>query len=192
MNYKLLYSILFLYNTLTISLSAQVSTPIQNTEITVEGKQPMLLGHCSIDAFLRVPYNSWFTTNHQNYLVDSLAITELRPLLKKKRIDLFMGTWCGDSKREVPIMIKILEAAGFDTSLLSIVCVSNQTDQYKKSPQGEEIGKNILRVPTLIVYHKRKEMGRIIESPIVSIERDLIRILKQDGYIPNYANLKLD
>lgn len=192
MNYKLLYSILFLYNTLTISLSAQVSTPIQNTEITVEGKQPMLLGHCSIDAFLRVPYNSWFTTNYKNYLVDSLAITELRPLLKKKRIDLFMGTWCGDSKREVPIMIKILEAAGFDTSLLSIVCVSNQTDQYKKCPQGEEIGKNILRIPTLIVYHKRKEMGRIIESPIVSIERDLIRILKQDGYIPNYANLKSD
>ena len=65
-----------------------------------------------------------------------------------------------------------------------------KTDQYKKSPEGEETGKNIQRVPTLIIYHKRKELGRIIESPVVSIEKDLISILKQDGYIPNYANLK--
>ncbi len=190
MNNKLLYFVLLLCNLFYQALSAQVTTPIKNTEIVVEGKLPMLLGRCSIDVFLKQPYNSWFMSNHQNYKVDSLAIIELKHLLRRKKIDLFMGTWCGDSKREVPIMIKILQAAGFDTSMLSIVCVSNQTDQYKKSPEGEETGKNIQRVPTLIIYHKRKELGRIIESPVVSIEKDLISILKQDGYIPNYANLK--
>jgi hypothetical protein len=87
-------------------------------------------------------------------------------------------------------MLKILEAAGFDTSNLGIVCVSNEFDMYKKSPQGEELGKNIQRVPTLIVYEKNKEIGRIIESPVLSLERDLLSILRKEPYIPNHANLK--
>ena len=111
-------------------------------------------------------------------------------MLKKKKIDIFMGSWCGDSKWEVPRMIKLLQAAGFDTTNLAIVCVSNEAGMYKKSPEGEEAGKNIQRVPTLIVYEKNKEIGRIIESPVVSLEKDLLRILKKDGYVPNYANLK--
>jgi hypothetical protein len=45
-------------------------------------------------------------------------------------------------------------------------------------------------VPTLIVYEKKKEIGRFIEYPVVSIEKDLLRILLKDGYVPNYANLK--
>jgi hypothetical protein len=101
-----------------------------------------------------------------------------------------MGTWCGDSKQEVPRMIKILLAAGMGTSNLSIIAVGNGADMYKKSPQGEEIGLNIKRVPTLIVYEKKKEIGRFIEYPVVSIEKDLLRILLKDGYVPNYANLK--
>lgn len=171
-------------------IHAQVKTPILNYQIVAESGQPMLLGHCSIAAYKNEPFASWFNTNFDNYVVDSITIEKIKPLLKKKKMDLFMGTWCGDSKQEVPRMIKILLAAGMDTSNLSIIAVGNSADMYKKSPQGEEIGLNIRRVPTLIVYEKKKEIGRFIEYPVESIEKDLLRILLKDGYIPNYANLK--
>ncbi|MEI6264230.1 MAG: thioredoxin family protein [Sphingobacteriia bacterium] len=171
-------------------LIAQIQTPILNQQIIAENGQPMLLGHCSISAYKNEPYANWFIPNFDNYTVDSATIEQIRPLLKKKKMDLFMGTWCGDSKHEVPRIIKILLAAGMDTAHLSIIAVGNGADMYKKSPQGEEMGLNIRRVPTLIVYDKKKEMGRFIEYPVVSIEKDLLRILQKDGYIPNYANLK--
>jgi hypothetical protein len=57
---------------------------------------------------------------------------------------------------------------------------------YKQSPEHEEAGRKILRVPTLIIESGGHEWGRIIELPVVSLERDLLRILRKDGYIPNY------
>ncbi len=172
------------------NLIAQIQTPILNQQIITENGQAMLLGHCSISAFRSEAFANWFIPNFDNYTVDSATIEQIRPLLKKKKMDLFMGTWCGDSKHEVPRIIKILMAAGMDTAHLSIIAVGNGAYMYKKSPQGEETGLNIRRVPTLIVYEKNKEMGRFIEYPVVSIEKDLLRILQKDGYIPNYANLK--
>ncbi len=169
---------------------AQIKTPIINQEIITENGQAMLLGHCSISSLKKEPYSTWFNSNFDNYVIDSATIEQIKPLLKKKKMDLFMGTWCGDSKYEVPRIIKILLAAGMDTVHLSIIAVGNGVDMYKKSPQGEEAGLNIMRVPTLIVYEKKKEIGRFIEYPVVSTEKDLLRILKKDGYIPNYANLK--
>jgi hypothetical protein len=41
------------------------------------------------------------------------------------------------------------------------------------------LGKNILRVPTLIIEEKNKEMGRIVEYPVVSLERDMLSIVRK-------------
>ncbi len=138
--------------------------------------------------FIFLPFKQFLYEKY--HCINGQRLDSIKPLLKKKKIDIFLGTWCGDSKWEVLRMLKILEAAGFDTSNLGIVCVSNEFDMYKKSPQAEELGKNIQRVPTLIVYEKNKEIGRIIESPVVSLERDLLSILRKEPYIPNHANLK--
>lgn len=168
----------------------QIKTPVLNFEKKGADGQPMLLGHCNPSVFNNEPYNNWFQKNYAAHQIDSVSIEDLKPLLKKKKIDIFLGTWCGDSKWEFPRMLKILAAANFDTSNLSIVCVSNEAEMYKKSPQGEEIGRNIQRVPTLIIYEKNKEIGRIIETPILSLEKDLLKILRKEGYIPNFSTLK--
>ena len=172
------------------SIFAQVKTPVLNQEIINENGQPMLLGHCSISAFQKENFKVWYNTNFDTFVLDTATVELIKPLLKKKKITIFMGTWCGDSKQQVPRMIKLLLAAGFDTTRLSIITLGNGANMYKKSPQGEEVGLNIKRVPTLIIYNKKKEMGRFIEYPVVSLEKDLLRILLQDGYIPNYASLK--
>jgi len=44
-------------------------------------------------------------------------------------------------------------------------------------------------VPTIIVYEKGKETGRIIETPVISLEKDLLAITSQQSYTPNYKGI---
>jgi thiol-disulfide isomerase/thioredoxin len=166
----------------------QVQTIQTNTTQNVNSNQATmhLLGIHPIADLRQAPFADWFLPNYQAYQPDSLLLPEIKKLLKGKELQIFLGTWCGDSKREVPRMLKILAAAGYDSSKLQLVFVNNTADQYKKSPTHEEQGKNIVRVPTLIVYKGKTEIGRFIEYPKESIEKDLLKILKGEPYQPNY------
>jgi hypothetical protein len=99
-----------------------------------------------------------------------------------------MGTWCGDSRREVPRLLKMLDCCGFPMDQLQLIMVSNHSDMYKKSPGREEAGRNIIRVPTLIVESNDQEVGRLVEYPVITLEKDLLAILRQDHYVPRYQN----
>jgi tetratricopeptide (TPR) repeat protein len=147
---------------------------------------PMLLGvHAKAD-LQQSPYKEWFDKNYNDYSVDTAAIALMQPLIKHKQFEIFMGTWCGDSKREVPRMYKILENAGIQPLQIKLIMVDDHAGAYKQSPGHEEKGKQIHRVPDLLVYDGKKEMNRIIESPVVSIEKDLLAILERSSYQPNY------
>ena len=87
-----------------------------------------------------------------------------------------MGTWCGDSRREVPRMFKILDACHVPAEHIRLVMVDYRGLKYKQSPQHEEQGKDIIHVPDLLVLDRAGEMGRIVESPVVSLEKDLLSI----------------
>ena len=80
------------------------------------------------------------------------------------------GTWCHDSKREVPRMLRILDSAGVGTEQISLIGV----DINKAEPKGREKLYNLRNTPTLILLKNGKEVGRIIERPNVSLEADLI------------------
>ena len=95
-----------------------------------------------------------------------------------------MGTWCRDSKREVPRIYRILDAVSFDKSRLTLI----NLDRTKSSPKGKEESLNIHHVPTLILYRSGIEIGRIIESPIKSLEKDIAAILTDESYTPNYSD----
>lgn len=161
-----------------------------NQEIKNETGQTILVGRANIAAMKQQPYKSWFDDSYNGYTTDAGSIQQLRSLLQNKRMEVFLGSWCGDSRREVPRMVKIWQAAGMDTAKLSIVFVDNSPSRYKQSPQHEERGKNIHHVPSFIVYDGPREMGRIIESPVVSLEKDLLAILQQQPYQPNYKAIE--
>lgn len=161
----------------------QTNAPTSQTNTV---NPPHLLGVHPIADLRQAPFADWFLPNYQAYEPDSLLIPKIKELLRGKTLQIFLGTWCGDSRREVPRMLKILAAAGFDSSKLQLVFVNNTPEQYKKSPGHEEQGKNIVRVPTLIVYKGKTEIGRFIEYPKESIEKDLFKILQGQPYEPNY------
>ncbi len=175
----------------TSSSSNIITTNYKNSNsIHAKNNPTILLGKQEPAAFLEAPFNEWFTPNFQQYVVDSSLIAPIKNAIKNKVVEIYLGTWCGDSKREVPRMLKILQAANFDRTHFTLVFVNNTAEAYKQSPQHEEQGKNIIRVPTFIVYQGKIEMGRIIESPVESLEKDLLKILQSAPYQPNYHNQK--
>jgi len=173
------------------SVTKNSSSPILLNQLSKDARgNDMLMGKCTRTALLQSPFGEWFKPNYDSYVVDSFTCNFIRPLLAGKSITIFMGTWCGDSRREVPRVLKMLDCCGFPMNDLALVMVSNNDSLYKKSPQHEEAGQNIVRVPTIIVEQKGAEIGRIIEFPVTSLEKDLLTILRKEKYQPNYYQLK--
>ncbi len=168
-------------------ISIYVSAQNNYQTISLENGSSYLVGKIDPNALKAEPYNTWYRQNHTDYQVDSTLLNTHKTALNSHKILLFMGTWCGDSKREVPRFIKILETMDFPSENLKIVALDRRKEHYKKSPSGEEWGLNIIKVPTFIFYKNGKEVNRIVESPIGSLEEDIVKIIDDKPYTPNYS-----
>lgn len=172
-----------------LSIASIVAQPF-NKEVTSENKAPMLLGKINKKGLSENSYGKWFQKNYDAYDPDAAIINQIKNELSSYTIELFMGTWCGDSKREVPRFYKVLEAAEFPMERLTAIAVDREKRTYKQSPGGEHEGKNIHRVPTFIFYKNGVEVNRITEKPVTSLEADMAGIL-QGNYTPNYHGVTL-
>jgi len=168
-------------------LPVAVNSPIANTKTKDAKGTDMLLGHCSRACLHESPYKEWFEKNYAEYIVDIPTADKLTDLLKDKTVVVFLGTWCPDSRRETPRLIKILDQCKLPDQQLRLVMVDYQDGAYKQSPQHEEKNLQIFRVPCFIIFSGKKEIGRIVESPRQSLEKDLLQILSGNSYTPNYA-----
>lgn len=83
---------------------------------------------------------------------------------------LFAGSWCGDSKTEVPKIYKLLGNTQQSIELIGV-------DRDKVDPEGLHKIYKITNVPTLIILKNGKEIDRIVEFPKKSWEEDLFGIL---------------
>ena len=143
----------------------------------------MLLGNITYDRLAEAPFEEWYDLNYEGHLVDSTLIDSLKPLLKNIHIKVFMGTWCEDSQREVPALLKILEAVDFKMDYLDMVAVTHDKD----TPQGLEDGYEMEYVPTIIFFKDGAEINRIVEYPQQTLEQDMLTILKEEPYKHAYA-----
>lgn len=85
----------------------------------------------------------------------------------------FFGTWCGDSRREVPHFLKIADQSGIDSSRIRLYGL----DRSKKSSDGLSDKYHIEKVPTFIFLKNGDEVGRITEKPTGTLEADMLAIL---------------
>ena len=154
------------------------------SEKTMEQKIPDLLGMKKRAALEAAPYNAWFTPNYETYNIDQDIAKQLKPLLKNISITVFMGTWCGDSKEQTPPFYKILDAVDYNEKNLRLITVS----RAKTTPEKYEDGLDIIKVPTFIFYKNGKELNRIVEYPVESLEKDMLAILNGKAYKHAYAN----
>lgn len=109
---------------------------------------------------------TWFKPVYDYYTVDQTCSIPNNSI----HIVVYFGDWCSDSHTQLPRFIKIAEYYQLSYELYAL-------DREKKSPMGKESKQNIVKVPTFIVLKNGLEIGRIIETPIISIEKDLMQII---------------
>lgn len=165
-----------------ISMTSTYAQSAMNT-YTADNGQPVIIGKSPRASLLQQPFRVWYQYQYQQYKPDSIILLGLKEQQHQYTMQIFLGTWCGDSRREVPRMLKVLDSCGWDATRLELIFVDGRPEHYKQSPQHEEAGKNILRVPTFIIRKGEKEVGRIIETPTISLEADLWKIIRE-GSIP--------
>lgn len=158
-----------------------------NQEIAQEDGRKFLVGKINFEGLHGTPYSDWYHNGMKTYTVDEALVELIKKDLATFNIKLFLGTWCGDSKRETPRFIKILETAEFPMEQLEIIALDRRKEHYKKSPTGEEVGLHIIKVPTMIFFKDGREVNRIVERPIESLEEDMAQIVLNKPYTPNYA-----
>ena len=88
---------------------------------------------------------------------------------------IFFGTWCHDSQREVPRMLKILEAVGLPEAHIKMVTL----DFSKTDPGGLAAANGVEFTPTFIFFRQQEEIGRIIEKPAKTLEEAMVELLSE-------------
>lgn len=119
-------------------------------------------------------FKAYFSEEYKYYEPNQEVINSLGSKLNDFDITIVLGTWCGDSQYQVPCLFKVLDQLNYDEGKLTIIAVNRD----KKTINADISDLNIKYVPTIIVYKKGKEVGRIIESPNESLEEDLLKIIE--------------
>ncbi len=185
-------NILFLFIIIIFGLISCTSTkPLANNkpaviakDVTVKDVVPpvvdfsdqttWILGYFNISQLTRDPYASWYIKGFDEYIPVADPINKLLEISKEGvSIKIVLGTWCPDSRREVPRFMRVLDIWQFPVDKVTFIGV----DDAKRSPVGEYVSLNIQRVPTFIIYKNNVETGRIIENPTTSLEQDMVNIL---------------
>ena len=130
-------------------------------------------------------YQSWYDQSAKNFKLSGKN-TDWKKSLEDTEVEIFLGTWCGDSKRWVPQFVQLWNELGLDEKQLKFTALYDGEEQYKQGPNGEEKGKLIHRVPTFIFKKDDNEYARIVEFPVNDLETDLAQIALGVASEPNY------
>lgn len=148
-------------------------------------QKDMLLGNFEKKDLQQKPFSQWFEPRYDKFSPQTAEMETIKENIGNYDIKVLMGTWCGDSKREVPKLIKILDQADYNFDNAEMVAV----DYDKKTPSKIEEELNVHRVPTIIFYKDGKEVNRFVEySQGESIEEDIAKIVSGKKYKDSYTD----
>jgi hypothetical protein len=116
-----------------------------------------------------------FKENYHAYTPEKSIISGLKRKTDGAEITIVLGTWCSDSQELVPGFFKVLDKISFSKDRVKMICVNSD-----KEACGVDISMlGIHKVPTFIIYRNGSEIGRIIESPYHTLEKDLLMFLEE-------------
>ncbi len=136
-----------------------------------------LAGTVNRKGFQKKEFKTWFNKGYEEYVPDAKVINKLKnkTLYKGVKIKIIFGTWCGDSRRELPRFYKIVDTANIPENIIGLTAVDTKKSSRDKKLEGIEF----TRIPTFIFYKNGKEIGRIVESTKESLEKDMLKILEK-------------
>ncbi len=125
--------------------------------------------------------NRIFDIYTDRYEPNEAALEFLTSVEDSISIKVIFGTWCHDSKREIPAFIKTMEMAENPKIDIEYIGVNRE----KTDPEGRAEAYNLQYTPTFIIFRAENEIGRIVEESTESIEQDLVQILKSGNFKDN-------
>jgi len=115
--------------------------------------------------------HKYFQQSYQAFQLSDAEVAEIKSWPSDLHIEVYFGSWCHDSVREVPRFLKIVaQSPTLSNRLVAL-------DYEKSEPRGSAKSHDIKYTPTFIVYQKDQEIGRIIERPNVSLTADISAML---------------
>lgn len=148
-------------------INKTITDPKRNKEV--------LIDYINRDAFLTPVFGEYYQQDYDIYRPDENILDQLARLTGEYAITIILASWCGDSREQLPRFMKILDLIGFDFAKLRMIAV----DSHKSGRDVDVSSYNIERVPTFIFYKNGTEVGRIIETPLNSLEADMFDILSR-------------
>jgi hypothetical protein len=164
----------FLFFTLAI-LSSTVSQSLNQWIPDPETEGKVLIGYGNRQGLENSEFNIYFETEYQAYIPIDTVCNYLKTNVDSIEITIVLGTWCHDSQEQVPRFYRILDEIDFSMDKLTMIGV----DRNKTGGETNISDLDIERVPTFILYKENKELGRIIETPMLSLEEDMMTIIRQ-------------
>lgn len=151
------------------------SQNLNRTIVDAKSQMEVLIGLCNRDGLKSELFKTYYDTEYVAYNPDTSVLRNIKNSIAGRniKITIVMGSWCGDSQEQVPRFYKIIDKLGFAESNITLYCV----DRSKKTDKGETDSLGIQLVPTFIFYKDGKEVGRIVETPKLTLEKDFYDIV---------------
>ncbi|MFZ2324114.1 MAG: thioredoxin family protein [Ignavibacteriaceae bacterium] len=135
--------------------------------------EPLILGYCPVSAMNDSVFNNTWTEEYNDYQLDYETLDSLEGKLDSINIKIVFRSTCSDSREQLPRLFKILNELNYNVNSITLIGVNREKKGLSKEAEGFEIE----FVPTIIFYKDGNEIGRIVETPIESLEKDLLKIL---------------
>jgi len=169
-------SLLFLMLGLTMLLMAPCLINAQELNKTVfssEADQEILKGPGDRVGMEQEPFKEWFDKEYDSYqLNDSLVHILKGTHLSDMQVMVILGTWCSDSRREVPRFFKVADSIKIPDDQIKVIYV----DRDKKVPDEDSLMYSVTRVPIIIFSIYGKEISRVVETPDGSFENEFKKL----------------
>ncbi len=117
-------------------------------------------------------FSDWLSAHVPAYKFE--VVEQIKQRAQNVEVIIYLGTWCDDSRIHVPQMVNILNDSKIPYSFIGV-------NREKECPFEKKECKtwDIEFVPTFVIFLEGKEIGRIVETPRLTLEDDLATVLKR-------------
>lgn len=168
-------SLIFIFQLLLIT--QLFGQKINQTMIDTSHDQEILIGDCNRQGLLGEVFGGNFELEYDIYAPDPDIMVKLGLYNGDYNIIIVLGSWCSDSREQVPRFLRIIDMLGLTDNTIRIIAV-DRTKSPGDLSKNPEVELNIIRVPTFIIINEGIEVGRIVETPMETLEVDLLNILQ--------------
>jgi thiol-disulfide isomerase/thioredoxin len=152
------------------------TTVMTNNHTTCTEDTNMITGKTNLEKLSQhTEFWSEYLIHYASYNIDKEKVAEISAGLNSREIHIVavLGTWCGDTKEQLPVLQKILD--NLSDNNISIDYIGVNRDKLAGETDISSLG--IIFVPTFIIYENNKELGRIVEVPEGTMEEHIYKVI---------------